>query len=51
MTTLAAKIGELLKINLKTEEYERRLENYVAAVYDTGFILNYGKVWEGDKKA
>ncbi|MDD5290987.1 MAG: hypothetical protein PHZ04_02615 [Patescibacteria group bacterium] len=50
MTTLSAKIKEILKINLKTDEYERRLENFVAAVYDTGFYFNYFKAWEqGDE--
>ncbi|MFA4833320.1 MAG: hypothetical protein WC619_00555 [Patescibacteria group bacterium] len=45
-TTLPAKIKEVLKVDLKTEEYERRLENFVAAVYDTGFDFNYIKAWE-----
>jgi len=50
MTTLAKKIKEVLQINLKTEDYERRLENYVAAVYDKGFELDYWGIWERDKK-
>ena len=53
MTTLSARIKELLKINLHTDQYERRLENYVAAVYDVGIDLNYLKTWEegnGDKE-
>ena len=45
MTTLATKIKEILKIDLNTAEYERRLENFVAAVYDTGFDFKYGTVW------
>lgn len=49
MTTLAAKIKEVLKINLKTEEYERKLENFVAAVYDTGFDVKYFTLWEKGK--
>ena len=52
MTTLANKIKEVLKFNLNTAEYERRLENFVAAVYDTGFDFDYYKTWEqgrGDK--
>lgn len=45
-TTLPAKIKEVLKVDLRTEEYERRLENYVAAVYDTGFDFKYLTIWE-----
>ncbi len=48
MQTLSKKIKEMLATNLKTEEYERKLENYVAAVYDVGFELNYTKLWNGD---
>lgn len=44
-TSLSAKIKEVLGKNLKTDEYERRLENFVAAVYDTGFDFKYGIVW------
>lgn len=50
MTTLSAKIKELLKIDLNTEDYERRLENYVAAAYDVGFEFNYWGVWDRDEK-
>lgn len=46
MTTLTSKIKEVLSINLNNQEYERRLENYVAAVYDTGFDFNYLRAWE-----
>lgn len=49
-TTLPAKIKEVLKVDLKTEEYERRLENFVASVYDTGFDLKYLTIWEGGGK-
>lgn len=51
MTTLSAKIREVLALNLNTDEYERRLENYVAAVFDTGF--DYDKItagWAGNGK-
>jgi len=47
MTTLAAKIKEILKAELNNQDYERRLENYVAAAYDTGFEFNYHNVWLG----
>ncbi len=51
MTTLGEKINELLKVNLHTPEYERRLENFVAAAYDTSFACDYVRVWEeGDTK-
>ncbi len=53
MTTLSAKIKEVLGLNLKTAENERRLENFVAAVYDTGFDYDYIAAWErgrGDKE-
>jgi len=45
MTTLTTKIKEVLKIDLNTAEYERRLENFVAAVYDTGFDFKYETFW------
>lgn len=45
MTTITEKIKQALGADLKTEEYERRLENYVAAVYDTGFNYKYAKAW------
>lgn len=46
MPSLARKIREVLQIDLQTPEYERRLENYVAAAYDVGFEFNYRGVWE-----
>lgn len=46
MPTLAAKIKKVLTINLNTDEYERRLENFVAAVYDTAINLDYLNVWQ-----
>lgn len=53
MTTLSSKIKEVLKIDLYTKEYETRLENFVASVYDIGFNFKYTTVWEkgrGDDK-
>jgi len=47
MTTLSVKIKEILAVNLKTAEYERRLENYVAAAYDTGFKYDFEGAWGG----
>lgn len=46
MTQLSNKIKEVLAINLHTPEYEWRLENFVAAVYDAGFDFDYMKAWE-----
>jgi len=45
MTTLTSKIKEVLKKDLSSKEYERRLENYVSAVYDTGFGADYMGIW------
>ena len=50
MTVLAPRIKELLRLNLKTQEYEQRLENYVAAAFDEGFDFNYWGVWERSEK-
>lgn len=49
MTTLPQKIKEVLKINLKTEEYERKLENFVAAAFDASIKADYIGIWENGK--
>lgn len=49
MSSLARKIKEILRIDLRTDEYERKLRNFVAAVYDTGFDFKYSTVWEKGK--
>lgn len=51
ITTLSRKIKEVLKKDLHTADYEKKLENYVSAVYDTGFDVDYIRLWEkgGDK--
>lgn len=46
LTTLTQKIRDVLRTNLQTAEYEQRLEQYIAAAYDTGFSLNYFRAWE-----
>jgi len=51
MTSLSKKIKEVLKIDLKNDEYERRLENYVSAVFDVGFEFDYMGVWERGNEA
>ena len=50
MATLSGKIRDVLKINLDSPEYEKRLENYVAAAHDTGFDISYMTIWEKGKK-
>jgi len=51
MRTLSKKIKEVWQVNLHTPEYERRLENFVAAAYDKGIDVNYLEIWqESDKK-
>jgi len=51
MTTLTSKIKEVIGYNLGSSEYELQLENYVAAVYDTGFDFRYSGTWfRGEKR-
>jgi len=51
MTTLSEKIKEALNWNLQTSEYEKKLENYVAATYDAGSEIDFFKIWyDSDKK-
>ncbi|NUM25122.1 MAG: hypothetical protein HUU49_00690 [Candidatus Buchananbacteria bacterium] len=49
LATLSGKIKEIIKLDLHTDEYERRLENYVAAAIDTGFDFDYVSAWEEGK--
>jgi len=49
MATLTKKIIEVLNTKVDVKEYERKLENYVAAVYDTGFDVDYLGAWEKGK--
>jgi hypothetical protein len=44
-TTMAAKIKEILKIDLNTEEYDRKLLNFVTAIYDVGLELDFIALW------
>ena len=48
--TLSGKIKEVLSADLKTEAYERQLENFITAVYDVGFNFDYSAAWLGEKK-
>ncbi|MEK7585326.1 MAG: hypothetical protein AAB455_02350 [Patescibacteria group bacterium] len=51
LQTLAKKIKEILSISLHSADYERRLENFVAAAYDTNLKVNYIDLWEKGKLA
>lgn len=46
MPSISSAIRSALKIDVTSEDYENRLRNFVAAVYDTGFELDYQKLWE-----
>ena len=46
MATLSDKITVALQEALNVEDYERRLEHYVAAAMDVGFDLNYFGIWD-----
>lgn len=46
MTTLTAAVNRALnRRDLHSEDYERRLRNYVAAAYDTGLEIKYDDIW------
>jgi len=50
LTTISGLIKKLLNTNLKTSDYDQKLENYIAAAYDVGFDADYLKAWtKGDK--
>ncbi len=46
-TTLEHTIRHALSENLKTAEYEKRLENFVATAFAVGFDLPYADIWNG----
>lgn len=50
MRTLSEKIKEALLVDTNNTEYERRLENFVASAYDTGFDVDYFGAWESGRK-
>lgn len=51
MTTLSNEIQQLLKQDLTTSDYQKQFENYIAAIYDTGYPFDYWGVWEQGKPA
>lgn len=46
MATITKAIKQALALDTRSAEYDRRLENYIAAVYDVGFDFKYYKAWE-----
>ncbi len=50
MPTLSNRITEHFKSDFYNNDYEKKLENYVAAVFDVGFNFNYVGVWERNEK-
>ena len=45
-SSLDKKIVEILSWNMDSSEYDQRLINYVAAMYDVGFEADYTAIWE-----
>ena len=50
MTTLAAKVRAMLAQELGGDAYEQKLENFLAAGYDTGFPYEYIANWDTPKE-
>lgn len=51
LTAAAKIIKEALGADLRTQEYERKLENFVSAAFDRGIDINYSALWErGEEK-
>ena len=48
ISTLSRKITEVLNANADPD-YEKKLQNYVASAYDTGFDVDYLGAWEQGK--
>lgn len=46
MQNMSAVIKRALALDTSSSEYRRRLENYIAAVFDIGFDFKYMKAWE-----
>ena len=47
MPTLSRKIIEVINMDLKNNEYEKKLRNYVAACFDMEFNLDYESLYHG----
>jgi len=50
LPSLAEKIKQVLSSEVDPAYYEWKMENYVAAAYDTGFEFNYWGVWDRSDK-
>lgn len=51
MTTLSAKIKKTLALDLRSQDYEQKLENFVSAAFDAGFDVDYVGIWEQGAKS
>lgn len=49
MTKLSGLIKIILNSDINQEETEKKLINFVAAVYDTGFDVEYNSIWNKSK--
>ncbi|MDH5180891.1 MAG: hypothetical protein OEZ39_09435 [Gammaproteobacteria bacterium] len=49
-STLDGKIVDVLKTKMDEQDYNRKLNNYVAAAYDVGFDINWIGIWERGEK-
>ncbi len=50
LSTMTNVINQVIELDYDTDDYERRLENYVAATYDVGFNDDYRRAWEESDK-
>jgi hypothetical protein len=50
LTTLSPLIKKLLATPVDAAAHDRKLENFVAAVFDEGFAVDYQRLWEGEKR-
>jgi hypothetical protein len=48
--TLAKTLKEHLNADVSSAAYERKIEQYVAAAFDTGYEVDYWGTWEGDPR-
>jgi len=49
MSTLSRCIRQVTTLDMNTPDYERRMVNYVAAAYDSGFTTDHHRAWEQGK--
>lgn len=46
LTTISQKIKEILQLDFNSTAYDKDLKNYVSAVFDNGFDVDYLAAWE-----